>query len=217
LGDIFNEVDEDVRRDQIIRLWRRYGKYFVALLALVIVGTGTNVAWNHFKTQRMMADGSRFAAAMGLAQIGQYEQAVRSFSDLAAESGVGYSQLAQLQKAAALIALDNYAEAISIYDDLAALSSTDIIVADLATILAGLHRIDNGREDEAAITLLKISESNGPWRHVAREMRAMAVLKSGDKKSSHEILTSLVEDPTSPSGVRSRAIEVLGTLNSSAN
>ena len=72
LGDIFNEVDEDVRRDQIVQLWRRYGKYFVALLVMVIVGTGTNVAWNHFKTQRMMADGSSFAAAMGLAQIGQY-------------------------------------------------------------------------------------------------------------------------------------------------
>ena len=217
MGDIFNEVDEDVRRDQIVQLWRRYGKYFVALLALVIVGTGTNVAWNHFKTQRMMADGGRFAAAMGLAQIEQYEQAARGFTDIAADYGVGYSQLAQLQKASALVAVGNYTQAISVYDDLAALSSTDTIVADLATILAGLHRIDSGREDEAAITLLKISESNGPWRHVAREMRAMAVLKSGDKKSGHKMLKSLVDDPTSPSGVRSRAVEVLGKLHSRPN
>lgn len=216
VGDIFNEVDEDVRRDQIFQLWRRYGKYFVALLAIIVVGTGTNAAWNHLKAQRMMSDGSKFSAAIDLLQIGQYEHAAQRFSELSTNMGHGYSQLAQLQNAAALIAIDDHNGAISIYDSLADTPSTDRILADLATILAGMHRIDADQADEAAAKLLELSNSPGPWRHLARETRALALLKSGDEQGAHKLLALLANDPTSPPGVRSRATEILGTLNPEA-
>ena len=217
VGDIFNEVDEDVRRDQAMRLWKRYGRYFVALLAIIVVGAGANATWNHIKTKRMMADGSKFSAAVSLVQNRQYEQAALRFSEQITNSGAGYSQLAQLQKAAALIASDDHNGAISIYDSLADTPNTDRMIADLAVILAGIHRIDADRADEATERLLELSEGTGPWRHLAREIRALALLKSGNKQRARELLSSLVGDPTSPPGVRSRATEVLGTLNPNAS
>lgn len=213
VGDIFSEVDEDVRRDQVIRLWKRYGRYFVALLAIIVVGTGANVAWNHMKTKRIMADGSKFSAAVNLVQNGEYEQAALRFSEQIANSGAGYSQLARLQKAAALIAIDDHTGAISIYDSLADTPSTDRTIADLAVILGGIHRIDADRADEATARLLELSEGKGPWRHLARETRALALLKSGNEREARELLASLVGDPTSPPGIRSRATAILGTLS----
>jgi len=91
------------------------------------------------------------------------------------------------------------------------------MIADLAVILAGIHRIDADRADEATERLLELSEGTGPWRHLAREMRALALLKSGNEQRARELLASLVGDPTSPPGVRSRATEVLGTLNPNAS
>ena len=216
MGDIFNEVDEDVRRDQIIRLWQRYGRYFLALLAVVVLGTGANATWKHFQTKRMMADGEEFSAAISLVQNGQYEQANLRFSQQIISSGGGYEQLAKLQKAAALIAIKDHNGAISLYDDLAKTPTSDRIIANLAVILSAIHRIDADRADEAAELLAGLAEGTGPWRHLARETRALALLSIGDELGARELLVSLVDDPTSPPGVRSRATEILGTLHSNA-
>ena len=212
VGDIFNEVDEDVRRDQIIGLWQRYGRYFLALLGIIVLGTGASATWKHLQTKRMMEDGEAFSAAISLVESGQYEQATLRFSQQITNSGGGYAQLAQLQKAAVLIAIEDHNGAISIYDSLASTPSSDRIIADLAVILSAIHRIDADRADEAAERLVDLAEGAGPWRHLARETRALALFKIGDELGARELLMSLVDDPTSPPGVRSRATEVLGTL-----
>ena len=38
MSELFDEVDEDVRRDQLKRLWDRYSIYIVAGALLIIVG-----------------------------------------------------------------------------------------------------------------------------------------------------------------------------------
>src|SRR5580658_7140009 len=40
VSDIFQEVDEEVRREQLKKLWERYGTYIIAALILVIVAVG---------------------------------------------------------------------------------------------------------------------------------------------------------------------------------
>src|SRR5262249_59045441 len=38
VSDIFHEVDEEVRREQLKKLWDRYGNYAVAAAGLLLVG-----------------------------------------------------------------------------------------------------------------------------------------------------------------------------------
>ena len=40
VSDIFDEVDEEVRREQFKKLWDRYGTLFVALAVLIVVAVG---------------------------------------------------------------------------------------------------------------------------------------------------------------------------------
>src|SRR6202044_2660334 len=46
VSDIFNEVDEEVRREQLKKLWERYGNYLIAVCVLVVVGVG---AWRGYE------------------------------------------------------------------------------------------------------------------------------------------------------------------------
>ena len=39
MADIFQEVDEEVRREQLKKLWERYGNFIIAACVLVVVGT----------------------------------------------------------------------------------------------------------------------------------------------------------------------------------
>ena len=42
LTDIFHEVDEEVRRERLQKLWERYSIYIIALAVLIVAGVG---AW----------------------------------------------------------------------------------------------------------------------------------------------------------------------------
>ena len=37
MADIFNEVDEDVRKDKSLALWKAYGKYVIGAAVLIVV------------------------------------------------------------------------------------------------------------------------------------------------------------------------------------
>jgi len=41
VADIFNEVDEDVRKDKSLALWKAYGKYVIGAEGLIVVATAS--------------------------------------------------------------------------------------------------------------------------------------------------------------------------------
>ena len=45
MSDIFTEVDEEVRREQLKKLWERYGNYAIALAFLVVAAVA---AWRAY-------------------------------------------------------------------------------------------------------------------------------------------------------------------------
>ena len=46
MADIFQEVDEEVRREQLKKLWDRYGLLVVILAILIVAGVG---AWRFYQ------------------------------------------------------------------------------------------------------------------------------------------------------------------------
>jgi len=40
VADIFQEVDEEVRREQLQKLWQRYGHFAIAGCILIVVAVG---------------------------------------------------------------------------------------------------------------------------------------------------------------------------------
>ncbi|MGB2206144.1 MAG: tetratricopeptide repeat protein [Candidatus Puniceispirillaceae bacterium] len=48
MADIFDEINEDLKRDQMQELWLRYGKYVIIAVSLVVIGVGARqgyTAW----------------------------------------------------------------------------------------------------------------------------------------------------------------------------
>ena len=40
MSDIFQEVDEEVRRERLMQLWKRYGNFVIAAAVIVVLGVG---------------------------------------------------------------------------------------------------------------------------------------------------------------------------------
>src|SRR5712692_4464863 len=96
--DIFREVDEDLKRDQALQLWRRYSKYVIAFAVATVLMTAGIVGWQNYREKQRAADGRAFALAMELVNKGDVAAASTAMADIANRSS-GYRTLALLQQA----------------------------------------------------------------------------------------------------------------------
>src|SRR5882672_9386706 len=124
VSDIFREIDEELRRDNLLKLWSRYGRYIIAAAVFVLIVAGAIVAWRDHQLSERHAQSTRYASALSLARDGKEADAVKIFDVIAREGG-GYAVLASFEEAALLAKSGDRKAATAAYDRIAAASELD--------------------------------------------------------------------------------------------
>lgn len=215
MADIFQEVDEEVRKDKATELWNKYGIYVIAAAVLVIVATTAWVYWKKYTAEQHQEQGARFEAALELARQGKTAEAATAFRQLAENTSDGVADLAKLQEAAQRIADGDTIGAIGVYDSIAADSGASDLFRQLATVLSALHQLDTAGVTEIEGKLKPLIDRYGPFTHFAKELLGYAKLKSGDTAGAKELFLSLSDDASAPPGIRARATEMVSALGAS--
>jgi hypothetical protein len=210
VADIFQEVDEEVRREQLKKLWERYGHYIVAGCVVIVLAVAAWRGYDWWATKKAAESGAAFEQAISLAEAGKHEEAEAAFAKIAGDGTAGYRMLAQLREAAELASSDKKA-AVKDYDAIAADRAAGEAMRDFATLRAGLLLVDSASYGEMRARLEPLAGADRPFRHSARELLALSAWKEGDMGAARQWTNLIVTDPQTPAGVRSRA-EVLGEL-----
>ena len=210
MADIFQEVDEEVRRERLQKLWERYGVYFIALAVLIVVGVGAFRGYQYWQNKRAAEAGAQFEQASTLAEQGKHAEAQAAFEKIATEGPSGYRALARLRAASELANTDAKA-AVAAYDSIAGDSSLDQGLRDLAALRAGMLLVDSSPLDEMRRRLEPLSEPGRTFRHTAREMLALSAWRNNDAATAKRYVDMVNDDPETPQGVRSR-VELLSAL-----
>jgi len=213
VADIFKEVEEDLRREKLEQLWKRYGRAVIALAVLVVIGTAGSVAWQRYQQHREAQLAEQYGAAIALTDptTGDLAKADAALANIA-DAGGGYGALAALERAAVKAKAGDLDGAGKIYDGLASDSGAPAALRDLARLLKAMRLVDSG--DPAALTasLAPLMAPENPWRFSATELTALLALKSGDQKRATELFTQLADDLAAPSSLRARAAEMAAAL-----
>ena len=212
MGDIFQEVDEEVRRDRYSKFWKDYGVYIIVVAVAVVLGTTASVGWREYTTQRQQEDSDRFAAAAALAAEGKQLEAAEAFRMLVAEAQEGYALLSRFRSVDALKEAGDTSGAVAVLEAIAEDNGVDALYRDLATLLSIMHVLDDDDPNELRTRLMPLIAIDGAWRHSARELSAALALRMGDKELAKSEFKKLADDLMAPSGARSRAAEILQIL-----
>jgi len=210
VSDIFQEVDEEVRREQLAKLWQRYGNYIIALCILLVAGVGAWRGYQWWEAKQAAQAGAAFEQAATLAEAGKHQEAEAAFAKLATDGTAGYRLLARLRQAGELARTDGKA-AVAAYDEIAADKSAGQVIEDLAAVRAGFLLVDTASYAELRARLDPLTGSDRPFRHSARELLALSAWKTGDLTAARQWTDVIMTDPQTPSGTRSRA-QLLGEL-----
>ena len=212
MADIFREVDEDLRHERYLKLWRRWRYWLLGVGVLALGGAVAYVMLADAQESVRKAEGQQFAAAMAEIQAGRGSDAAARLAMLAADAETGYAALARLGEADARARRGDITGAIQVYDLLADDSRIDPLYRDLGALLAAQRSVDRAPVSEVNQRLAPLLAGNSPWRPLAAELSAIAEMRAGNVEASRALFAELVSDPAAPLGQRQRAAELLVSL-----
>jgi len=204
VSELFDEVDEEVRREQLKKLWDKYSIFIIAGALLIIAGVGGWRGYQYLEAKKAAEAGVAFAKAVELSEANKHTEAEAAFNDLAAKAPSGYRMLARLRAAAEVASRDPKAAA-KLYDDIVADRSTGAELQDLARIRAAGLLVDSAPYSEM---LQRLESSTGPeatFRHTARELLALSAWRANDTAAARKWLDLIANDGETPPSLRSRA------------
>lgn len=214
MTDIFHEIEEDLRRDRLRKLWDRFGGLIIAAAVLAIVAAAGWSGYKYWRHQQAVAASEAFQGALTLYDAGKFPEAEAAFDAIAKTGPAGYRTLALFRAAAAAAARDK-TSGVAAFDAIGADGRLPQLVRELALLRAALILTDIAGLPEVQQRVGTIASGTGPLRHSARETLALAQLKAGDLAAANKTATDMASDSETPSGVRSRA-ELIRRLTAGA-
>lgn len=208
---LFREVDEELRQDQLKKLWAQYGLYVVGLAVLIVAAVAGYNGWTYWQAKRAAEAGARYEAALELAQGGKEAEALAQLSEIADDAPRGYETLASLSHAAYLARTGETEQAVAVYDGLAA-SAGDEAIRNLARVRAALLLLDTADRADIDNRLAPIDDPASPWRHSAREIRGLAAFRAGDQAAALGHFQRLMGDAAAPQDARQRAQVIMSLI-----
>ncbi|WP_020594072.1 tetratricopeptide repeat protein [Kiloniella laminariae] len=211
MADIFQEVEEDLKRERVELLWKKYGKWVIAAAVAVVLATAGFQLWNNYQQTVRSEKSAQFSQAFELSEAGKLDEAKTALAELAA-SDDGYGTLARFEQARILAEQGDIASAVALWDQIAASSPPIERLQDVASLLAVMHLVETGDVADVKKRLALLVVPGAAFRYSAIELQALVALREDDHTSARSFFQQLVDAPDAPGGIQSRAAQILETL-----
>ena len=93
MADIFDEVTEELRQDQLKTIWKRYNKIVFIILLVVVLGVGLFKYYEYRKNQISIENANLFFNALEDVKNKKFEEAESKFLKIKSNSDIGYYTL----------------------------------------------------------------------------------------------------------------------------
>lgn len=201
---LLREVEEEIRREQMAKLWQRYSGLVIAVVVLIPVAV---MGYKFLENRRIAAEqtaGADYTAAETLSDNKKKDEAEAAYKKLADQGPSGYGSLAKMQLAAAQAKDGKTADAIATYDALGKDSGADNLLKSFAQLQAASLRMPDADYAEIQNRLTPLAGDDAPFGKSARELLGVAAYKAGKYDEARKYLEPLLIDPNVSEALQER-------------
>ena len=203
------EVSEEVRRDKMYAVWRRYGPWLIAAIVLAVLLAAGKGWWENRIEMRKAELGGALLEADA---IEDSDASAAAFLAVAEQGEYQYPVLARLRAAASLAAAGKIEEAEAQYDAIKAIDGIDPRFRDLAELRTVMLLSERMEPNEMLDRLGPLTVDGSVWRLPALEYEAAAHLKAGAPEQALASLRTLLEMPQLPPAAQGRTGELIEAI-----
>jgi len=209
----FREVDEDVRRERMERLWKKHGPIILGVALLVVLGTAAATYVRSQQNQKFEAATTQVAEVLQTLKAENSAEVQDKLVTLAPTLPEGQSAIARLYVAGLASEGNDREKALAQLADLANDTRIQPLYRDLARLTSIQLRIDSDDAAKLRTELDPLMAAGQPWRFSAREAAALLAIKSGDTASARDLYEQLKNDADAPVSIKDRASKLASIFN----
>ncbi len=203
-----DEVTEEVRRDRLFLMLRRYG-WIGAVVVVAIVGGTALREINHSKVETA----SQALGDSMIAAVDAENADARAAALAAVETETLDRQMVlDMARAGALVDAGNTDEAVVLLQSIGSNGDLPEIYRHIASFKSLILQSESLGIEERRLQFDALAAPNAPLRHLAQEQLALLDIESGDTSAAIARLQALVADATSRHEMRDRANQLIVAL-----
>ena len=215
MSDIFQEVDEEVRRDKAAEFWKKYQNQILAGAVLIVLAAAGFRYWQYERERATEAAGDQFQQALAALEDGKYDEAKAGLDKIAAAGAERLSGAGADGRCRRSGAASDPQGAIGAFDAVAGDAAIDPLFRDAARLRAALLRVDiPGEEQKGEAALTALSAADGAFRRLARSTSAALALERKDYDDAAKQFDLVLGDPEVSAEERQAASRWLGLVAS---
>jgi len=207
------EVDEEFRRDQLVGIWQKWGRWIIgAIIAGLVIFAGVLV-FQYFQQSAAGKQGDQFDAAMKDMASNQIAKAKPELRKLATEGKPGFSAMARFAEADAMLAAKDKKGAAARYGEIAGDTGLPQPFRDRALIQQTQIEFDTLKPEVVIDRLKSLAVPDSSWFGSAGELTAAAYLKQGKRPQAGKLFGQIGQSAGFvPDSIRQRAVQMAGVL-----
>jgi hypothetical protein len=206
------EVDENLRRDQMRDFAKKYGTLLVVAIALFLAAVGGWLYWQNRQQQQTAEQSEELMRVFTDIGAGRNETVPQRLEPLESAKNDLVRATALLTGAAVALEKNDRDTARAKYRAIADDGSMPETYRHLALVRVTALEFDSMRPEDVVTRLQPLAQAGNPWFGSAGEMTAMAYLKQGRKEEAGRLFAAIAADQQVPESIRSRAVQIAGTL-----
>lgn len=209
---LLREVDEELRREQMQKLWQRYNGVILGTAALIVLGVG---GYKVLETRRVAATeaaGAEFSAALKLSEDNKADDAAKAFEKISQTGPAGYAALAKLHLAGAHAKAGKTAEAVTVYQSIIDAPQSDGLLRNFAQLQVATLKLGDADFTEQQNRLTPLLSADSAFKITAREVLGLAAFKAGKFDEARKNFEPLLIDPNASRAIQDRVKIVMGEI-----
>jgi len=216
MADIFDEVSEELKQDQLIQFWKKYSKYFISIALVLIISFLGYFFYNQWKQKMLENSSSQYFSAIKKLENKEFESSLEDFSKGINENNRGYKILSLFGLAEANFKLGKINEMILNYETIYNNQDIDIYYRDLARLLTVMK--NNTRPFDEQINILQpILNSPSKLQLLASELKILLMIKFNKIDDAKESIDQLLSRSEISSEQKNRLDLIRKVYSSNAN
>ena len=209
MSDILRQVDEDLRKDRLLKIWTSYRIYIVGSILITLISLSGYQYYLSSAQSKNEAIVEQYINSINSIDV---NTSIEQLIELNESDNPFIKGLAKLKRAELYFIAEKKEQAIELLESISIDESLNQIIRDLATYKYLMIQLDILDKD----LYFKIIDSQdlkvSKFRHLFKELKALKYLVEGDRANSLEIFESIISNESSPIDLKTRSEKFIKIL-----
>ena len=192
MADIFDEVSEDLRKDQYKQIWLKYKKFIISFIFIFVISIMTFKYIEYYQEKKKIEIATLYFDGLKKIKNKNYDQAEVIFKNIIKDADFGYVALSYFKLASINLNKKDYPSMERYYDKIISLDNINKTYKDYALILK-ITNSPNINNDDKIKFLKPFLTSPSEFQPIASELEILYLIENKKMKTAKNKLDILLK------------------------